>query len=142
MCGVFESPRNPDKATSMLTQSIIGMSTKSAAQMLMKHLLGPVRDDIFRLYELPFQRQQLLLQSKFVFLRVTSRYALKRDLSNSGKGLWWRVDRWVHRNRSTVLLCHSAPSPSVSSPQQDAHPRRRQHTRLMEPDMTVQTELP
>lgn len=65
MSGVFESPRNADKATSMLTQSIIGMSTKSAAQMLMKHLLGPERDDVFTLYELPFQRQQLLLQSEF-----------------------------------------------------------------------------
>lgn len=30
---------------------------------------------------------------------------------------------------------------SVSTPQQDAHTRRRQRALLMEPDMTVQTEV-
>lgn len=54
----------------MLTHSITGVGTKSAAQMLIsiclvrrRHMLS----HIFRLYELPFQRQQLLLQPEVCF---------------------------------------------------------------------------
>lgn len=132
-------PENLINLVSMFTDLITGMSTKCVAVFRTINETSALSGTLTTHVESRFRTLLVAISTLALTLCSSSSYVLKCVLSNSGEGLWQRDDWWVHRSRSTILLCQSMPlTRSVSTPSARCS---SEATATMEPGTTVQIEV-